>query len=199
MEEPILMPFQSEPFNGDTFVCDEFLKLKERFNIDTAIETGSCLFYTTRWLSNNFKEVYTVECNPDYYLIGVEKVLDKTNVHSFLLDSVKFLNLTLPSFKDNNIITFLDAHWMNNCPLLDELEELSNLQTKQPPVIVIHDFFTGNEELGCDEYNGQPFTYEWIEPKIKNIERKLNCKYEYYFNKETVGAKRGVIYLTPVL
>ena len=44
-DEPVLMPYQTLPFNGDTFVEEEFLKLKERFNLSTAIEGGLSLIH----------------------------------------------------------------------------------------------------------------------------------------------------------
>ena len=47
MSAPLLMPFQDLPFNGDSFVCREFLKIKEQLGITVAVETGSCMYSTT--------------------------------------------------------------------------------------------------------------------------------------------------------
>jgi hypothetical protein len=81
--------------------------------------------------------------------------------------------------------------------LLDEISLIGDIKTNQPPIIAIHDFFTGNPKHEHDTYHGQPFTYEWIEPSLKVLESKLNCKYEYFYNSESEGANRGIIYLTP--
>jgi hypothetical protein len=202
MTEPNLMPYQNEPFNGDTFVCEEFLKLKEQYNIDVAIETGSCLFSTTKWLGENFKKVYTIEINEEFAKYGRGKVSSMPNVVSEIGTSDLWLNELKNRISEEQIcIFFLDAHWGNDCPLLRELEAIAHFNTKHPPIIVIHDFYTGDSELGYDEYNGQPFTWDWIKPSIQKIEElseAKNFKYEYYYNKESIGAKRGVIYIKPI-
>lgn len=198
MGEPILMPFQDLPFNGDVFVCKEFLSLKKKYEINTAIETGSCLFSTTKWLGDNFENVQTVEINEEYAQHGRHKI--GSNVNSVIGDSVEFIK-DLKLKNNETVLFFLDAHWGNHCPLIEELECIRDLAKKyellKPPVIVIHDFFTGNPEFGWDEYNGQIFNWEWIEPKIKEIEKEFGFEYEHYFNFEAIGAKRGLIYITP--
>lgn len=197
-KEPVLMPFQDQPFNGDTFVCSEFLKLKEKFLITTAIETGSCLFSTTAWLANNFEEVHTVEINEDFAKHGRWKIADKKNVFSKIGDSVHFLNVLLGE-EQGRCIFFLDAHWNSFCPLLDELTAISNINTEmKPPIIVIHDFKVPDEpNLGFDSIHGQPFEFEWIKPYVDAIYGEGN--YDYYYNSDATSTeiKRGVIYITP--
>lgn len=197
-DAPILMPFQDLPFNGDEFVCMEFLNLKERFHIDTAVETGSCLYSTTEWLAKNFDRVATIEINEEFAKNGKHKIQEHYNVLALIGDSVQFLQEDVPIYvgDNNRLIYFLDAHWGAHCPLLEEIEAISKIG-KQAPVIVIHDFYTGTEELGYDSYNGQPFTWEWIEPKVKLLEEAFGVPYTHYFNNEAMGAKRGVIYIIP--
>ena len=191
-----LMPFQELPFNGDTFVCNEFLKLKELYNLNVAVETGSCLYSTTKWLGENFEKVHTVEINAEYAKAGVEKVLAMPNVKPEINDSVTYLkNLQLA--ETDRAIFFLDAHWGQNCPLIEEMDAIANMKLKYPPIIVIHDFFTGDANLGWDEYNGQRFDYDWIEPKVSKMQSAYGHLYRHYFNTQAEGAKRGVIYLVP--
>ena len=190
-----LMPFQDLPFNGDTFVCQEFLKLKELYSLNVAVETGSCLYSTTKWLGENFEKVYTVEINAEYAKAGVEKVLGMPNVKPEINDSVTYLrNLQLA--ETDRAIFFLDAHWGQNCPLMEELDAIANLKLINPPIIVIHDFFTGDPNLGWDEYNGQRFDYDWIEPKLVQLQAAYG-EYRHYFNTQAESAKRGVIYIAP--
>jgi hypothetical protein len=196
MIQPILMPFQDLSFNGDVFANKEFLVLKKKYKVKNVIETGSCFYSTTEWLSENFDKVFTCEINNEFAKYGYHKVAEKENVIALIDDSVSFIN-KLEIAENERCLYFLDAHWGEVCPLLDELDAICKKTTTKPPVIVIHDFYTGNEELGYDSYNGQPFTYDWIQPHIKKIEESLACEYTYYFNDEAVGAKRGIIYLTP--
>jgi hypothetical protein len=190
-----LMPFQELPFNGDTFVCKEFLRLKELYELNVAVETGSCFYSTTKWLGENFEKVHTVEINAEYAKEGVAKVLGMANVKPEINDSVIYLkNLQLS--ETDRAIFFLDAHWGQNCPLMEELDAIANMNLKAPPIIVIHDFYTGDENLGWDEYNGQRFDYDWIRQKVIRLGVSYG-EYRHYFNTDAEGAKRGVIYLTP--
>ena len=202
---PVLMPFQDLPFNGDTYAEKEFLKLKEQYGIKTVVETGSCFYTTTKWFAENFSSVLTVEINAEYAKYGIHKIKDMPNVKPHIADSVDFL-LNLPldvsgNFSSERVLFFLDAHWEESCPLLNELISIASIHSKiiHPPVVVIHDFYTGNPELGYDSYNGQDFTYEWIQPCLRAIEHAYGCEYKHYYNENAEGAKRGIIYIVPNL
>jgi hypothetical protein len=201
MNYPQLMPFQDYPFNGDFYIQNEFIKLKNKFNINVSIETGSCFYSTSKWLAKNFEKVYTVEINEEYSKLGKHKIENLNNVHFEVGNSWEFLNKIfqthiLPSDK---CIFFLEAHWGSHCPLLDELREISKIKTTQPPVITIHDFYNGNEKFGYDSYHNKIFDLEYISESIKTIETSLNCKYSYYYNTDAINTFRGIIYLFPKL
>lgn len=197
MSEPILMPFQDQPFNGDSFVCNEFLNLKKKHNVTTVVETGSCLFSTTKWFGENFDKVYTVEINEEFAKYGRHKVENLKNVKSYISDSVSWLYTLENELKHEKCIFFLDAHWGNDCPLKEEINAIGRLNLTHPPLIVIHDFYTGNPELGYDEYNGQPFTWDWILENVYFVGHRYSTIYDYYFNRQAEGAKRGLIYIEP--
>ena len=200
-----LMPHQFEAFNGDFIICSEFRNLKHIYNLNTAIETGSCFYSTTKWLGLVFEKVYTVESNAEYANYGrtwsVDPLQGLNNVTADIDDSVRWLhkriNHTLQP--TDRCIFYLDAHWEQSCPLLQELDAISNIKTIEPPIIAIHDFYTGNPELGYDTYNGQRFDWEWIRPSIENIEKALGTTYNHFYNQFALGAKRGIIYIIPKL
>jgi hypothetical protein len=199
-EIPTLMPFQLTPFNGCTFIQEEFLKLKKKFNISTVIETGTCLAGTTIWLAQNFDRVFTVEVNKTWLKIAINRIEaaavgDKVKAYlgkseQVVDDIIKLYTLA------NNVIFFCDAHWSEACPLQDELRAIA--QNKLKPCICIHDWYVPNEpELGYDIYAGQPFTYEWIKPNLDEIYGVDNYDYYYNSSERATGAKRGIIYITP--
>ena len=193
------MPFQDMPFNGDGYICQQFLKLKNKFDLNVAVETGSCLYSTTVWLGDNFERVYTVEINPEYAKHGISKIAGKYNILPTIgIDSVQWIKTMLKESirPDDFCIFFLDAHWEEHCPLLEELDAICEIEM-QAPVIAIHDFYTGDEQHGYDSYNGNRFDYDFIKEKISNLEKAFDCKYEYFYNTLTEGAKRGIIYITP--
>lgn len=183
--------FEDEPFAGDVIAEYEFIKLKKKFDIKNVVETGSYVFSTTKWLCENFDLVYTYENNEHFYGVGVDKVRTFTNVRAFLEDSISGLQKLKDKLPEPTIF-FLDAHWGEYCPLLDELDVISTLNTT--PIIVIHDFKTNNPDLGFDRYNENDFCLEWIENHIKKI---YPNGFDYYYNTQAVGAKRGIIYITP--
>jgi hypothetical protein len=189
MSEPILMPFQDEPFNGDPYVQVEFLNLRDRFSVRNVIETGSCLFTTTKWFSRNFSKVYTFEINPEFYNIGKTKVEDSEHVESHNTDSVSGLKSIIGSLSGQSLF-FLDAHWGENCPLLDELDVISGC--KIPPIIAIHDFKTDDPSFGFDSYGNREFDLNYINLALMKIYPK---GFDYYYNLKGAGAKRGLIYI----
>lgn len=192
------MPFQDLPFNGDSFMEKEFLRLRDKYNLNVAVETGSCLYSTSKWLGDNFKIVHTIELSEEYSKHGIYKVADMPNVNTHLGDSVMHLKRLCDVLTQNDkVIFFLDAHWGENCPLLAELDVLTNMKLALPPIIAIHDFYTKDEKLGWDEYNGQRFDYTWIQPKVQALEQSFDCRYNHFYNTEAINGMRGVIYLTP--
>ena len=212
MELPNLMPFQELPFNGDKFIEDKFLELKERFHLTYAVETGTCLGSTTIFLADNFDHVYTIEVNPEFKKIAAERIDKELSfrktlaISMYLGKSEELLPLIIWSRRDrigNNTIFFLDAHWGDHCPLKDELKAIADAGIK--PVIAIHDFFVpGATTLGHDTArvpaaNGatdiQPFDLPWLESSFDAIYGKGKYGYEYNSDKESGGAKRGIIYV----
>jgi len=186
------LPNQLSAFNGDTFVEKEFLSLRDKWNITNAVETGSYMFGTTLWLSDNFDKVYTFEIDNDLYKYGQTKISNKTNIKSYLSNSAEGLVQIINEI-DGNTIFFLDAHWYDYCPLLDELEIISKL--KHTPIIAIHDFKTPYPHLGYDSYKEDDFTIDFIVDKLKKI---YPNGFDYHYNNETEGgASRGLIFITP--
>lgn len=194
------MPFQSQPFNGDTYIEQEFIKLRDKYDIVIAIETGTCMGSTTLWLSDNFEKVYTIEIDAGYYQIAMAKFTNKDNITAICGSSPNVLNNLLNKF-GNRTIYFLDAHWTSNCPLLAELKAISNAGLR--PIIAIHDFKVPGSSLGFDSYNNQPFTLDWIKPALAEIYNEADSNvndYTYYYNSDetATGAKRGILYVIPL-
>lgn len=195
--EPILMPYQNQPFNGDTYICDEFLRIRDEFDIQTVIELGSCVGGTTKWCGENFTEVYTIEINPSfrsYCLLYTEHL---PNVTSLLGNTVDILPSVLDKVTDNTLI-FIDSHWLENCPMLDELRLIA--EKKKKPCVCIHDFKVANHpELGFDSYKGQDFEISWIKPSLDNIYGIDNYRTYYNNGCSKDSACRGVIYIVPII
>ena len=195
-QEPLLMQNQQGALNQDTFAQNEFLRFKEDFGLKYAVETGTCLGYTTDFLCEHYEKVHTIEINEKYLDIALQNRLNnRKNVVVYIGSSEnQLINMINELPSKENIFVFLDAHWGEHCPLKDELRQISDSGIK--PVIAIHDFVVPNHpELGFDSINGQPFTYEWLKNDIDSIYGDTG--YNYHYNSESEGAKRGIIYITP--
>lgn len=192
--EPWLMPDQDLPFNGDTFVEAEFLRLKDQFNIETVLELGTCVGGTTQWLQKNYKQVIAIELMPEFLDWTRKRVgFMKLNVNFIQGSTVDVLPYVLGQIPSNSMF-FVDSHWGPNNPLLKELELIADFKLK--PILCIHDFLVpGHPELGYDEYDGQKYKWDWIEKSIENIYGKEG--YGYHYNSEAKGAMRGCVYIYP--
>jgi hypothetical protein len=200
-----------QSFAGDKFIENKLLTFKETFEIESAVETGTYLGATFRWLYNNFENVYSCEIDKECYQTACNSIFndiqEKITYPSIIknppnmgeltianIDSVIFLNQIGGELNDQTLF-FLDAHWYAHCPLLNELSAIASSDLR-PSVIAIHDFKTNHpEELGYDSYNSQDFTLEWIQKEVDKIYGN-KWTYEYNNPKEAGGAKRGIIYIT---
>ena len=191
------MPYALCPFNNDRLIQKEILRLRDKYGIKTAVETGSCLFSTTKFLGDNFEKVFTIELNKKFYDEWKWRVENNSNVFAFNGDSPFLLSNIILNNCNNKTLIFLDAHWGNDCPLQNELTVIAERGIK--PVIAIHDFVVpGKNEFGFDTYNGQPFTYEWLSSYFDSIYGEK--KYGHYYNSGLFekSAKRGIIYIFPL-
>lgn len=203
-----LMPFQDEPFNGDPFVENIVLTLKKIFDIKLAIETGTCLGGTTCFLAENFELVRSIEANPDYAAIAINKLQSmgsrSANCGVHIGKSEDLLPIVLDGIQpDGYVFFFLDAHWGPSCPLLQELETIAYKSKVHGfvPIIAIHDFkVPDSPSLGYDSFNFQDFELGWIKPYIDNIYNQPHLfEWNHFYNDDSrsAGAKRGVIYIVP--
>ncbi len=181
------------PFAGDVHLKQEIAKLIKYHNIKTIVETGTYLGDTAQVLSKMAEHFYTIEVFKGYYKLAREK-LDEENM--ILGNSPEELKKLL-AFVPVPVLFFLDAHWKKNWPLRDELTAIGESGKCQDAVIVIHDFFVPNSDLGYDSYGRGDGTGRQILDfnYVKDLVYKINPDFRYYYNKVATGKKRGVIYI----
>jgi len=198
---PNLMPGQLEPFNGDTFATEEVLKIKKIYVIDKVIETGTCLGGTTVWFIQNFDFVCSIESNPSFQEIAIERCaeahlsFEKKVVLFRLGDSGKILGDVISTTKaGDDTLFFLDAHWGPSCPLLEELAAIADAKLR--PLIMIHDVYVPGKDFQYDTYNGQRFDYEWVKDSLDKIYGEE--EYVVRYNTEASGARVGIMFVIPL-
>lgn len=181
-------------YEGDSFIHNELKQLIDKHNVKTIVETGSYHGFTTLRLAEFGLKTLTVEADPNNYRIASKNIGNKAHVH--FGDSVKFLNHIVKTLEGTTLF-YLDAHWGDVCPLLQELKELEALAEK--PIIVIHDFKVPGKDFGFDSYNGQEYTLDWITEGLNAVYGAFKKPYSFsfHYNEQADGAKRGVIYIYP--
>jgi len=115
-----------------------------------------------------------------------------TNIHLVLGSSNKELISILPNLKDQTVLFYLDAHWKEYWPLLDELEAISHTH-RDNCVIIIDDVLTPGKTAPYDVYNGQALSYEYIKAKVEKI---FSTHYVYYIVPRN-RAMRTKMVITP--
>lgn len=200
LPEKVLMQNQEGPFNQDPFIEEKIFELRNEFKITHAIELGTCYGYSAEWFCKTFDKVDTVEIHQPFLEVAIaNRLCNYPNCKTHLGSSVDVLPEILSGIsKEENILVFVDSHWNNNWPILDELQIIKNSGHK--PVIVIHDFFTPehSDTLGYDSFENVPLCFEYIEEHVKAI-YDSNFVVEYNSPETASGALRGVAYITPIV
>jgi hypothetical protein len=128
------------PFNGQTGRQRLVLEILERVHPDIVIETGTFRGITTEWFATNFSgPVLSCEIERLYLIQARHRLRRLDNVSLFQADSCTFLRERIAEFpKSSRVLFYLDAHWKDDLPLVDELRIIvgSGLQF----VVIIDDF-----------------------------------------------------------
>jgi predicted O-methyltransferase YrrM len=184
------------PAYSDNQLLEWTLELSKKFKVNTFFETGTYHGLSARIASVHFKNIVTVENNEEYYRIASVNLNGLNNCTLHLGNSPEIMSKCLKS-GDSSIFFFLDAHWYDYWPILDELNVIKEKNLK--PVIAIHDFFVpdsnSNAKFGYDSYQGIALNFDYIKDSIENI---YGNQYEIrYSTSSTVNS--GVIFIYPLL
>lgn len=181
----------NKPFEGDTYIKNEIIALRDKFGLKWCVETGTQYGSTTLELYDVFKNITTIEADEKYWY-EANKRFEGLGFRAWLGESQYLLNsiIHLP----DNIFYYLDAHGceIGGCPLKEELKAIADKNHKNV-CIAIHDFKVPGKDFGYDTYDYE-LCYEEIEPYLKNI---YPNGYDYHYNESANGATRGIIYIYP--
>lgn len=164
-------------FNGAPEISLFVNMLRCRYNIHVAIETGSLYGHTAAFLASIFNQVHTIEIVPTNYQVSQNTLYPFPNAVCHLGSSQEVLKELLPLLKEKSLFFYLDAHWNEYWPLLDELEEISKTH-KDNCIIVIDDIkVPGRPDIAYDAYAEHECSYEYV----RNAFDKIYSSYDYYF------------------
>lgn len=124
---------------------DTVIYLKDRFGLDTLVETGTFKGATAEWASGHFAKVITVELSPSLHLEAAGRLRNRSNIELVLDDSRDALPKILKTL-EKPALFWLDGHWTATagaagqeaeCPLLEELDAIN--RSKLDHLILIDD------------------------------------------------------------
>jgi hypothetical protein len=182
---------------------DLVLRLKDIFQVNDFVETGTFQGKTTSWAASNFGNVYTVEYSSILYEAALKKFAETPTIKCLFGSSPARLPEILIQL-NSPAIFWLDAHWCggdtygagDECPLLDEIALVIHQPEKH--IIMIDDarlFLKSPSKLhsndqwpGLDEIIGllskrQGFYTFSCEDVIVSIPISGKEKLQPYFNK----------------
>jgi|5B_taG_2_1085324.scaffolds.fasta_scaffold00043_36 hypothetical protein len=185
-----------KPAYSDKFLMEETKKLKERFEIKTFFETGTHIGISTSLLSEVFERVYSAEINESFYNKAKQNNINNKNVIIENRNSVDLIRKNLQQ-EQKGVCFFLDAHWGNYWPLLDELRTIAEKNVK--PVIIIHDFYVpdlnGQAKFHFDKYKGKSLDFNFVEKEINLIYGGSKNYTHYCIEQSEINS--GVGFFTP--
>ena len=120
--------------------------LQQQLPLSIFVETGTFEGETIQRMRPFFQKIYSSELSDKHFRKASERFKGADSVYLFHEESVKFLKDLRPALKDASVLYWLDAHWFAGdetegihcqCPLLDELNEISGLNSRS--VLLIDD------------------------------------------------------------
>lgn len=179
-----------EAFEGDWYIEAELRRLVGKWKVRTIVETGTYKGKSTRALADMGALVFTIEIRPE-----LAEMRELGNVEALIGDSGELVGDLLPVMRKPFLI-YLDAHWGEHSPLLEELEGIAAAGLKEKPVIAIHDFYNPlHPEYGFDRWDIGEYRLELVEPYLEAIYGPGG--WVHHYNDQAAGLKRGIIYVEP--
>ena len=106
---------------------------------------------------------------PHYSQIAQQRLTSLSNISFHLGSSEKVLAQILPTLKDKFVLFYLDAHWNEYWPLLDELDAISKTHHHKCIVVVDDVKVPGRSDIPFDAYKGHECSFEYVKDKIEKL------------------------------
>jgi hypothetical protein len=129
--------------------------------------------------------VDTIEKVPEYLDTAKRRLREQKNVRFHLGHSPEILASILPDMSGEIKLFYLDAHWYDYLPLLEEIEVIGKYLYDRS-IIVIDDIFVPNRNHKYLTHRGTRVDFDFV----KNALRKAYSDYVYYYLNSS-GKKSG--------
>ena len=181
-------------FNNQKLRTQIFESITDQILPDLIVETGTYRGTTTDYLSKKVNcQIYSVEFDVRSYSFSKCRFKGNSKVTVFNDDSRSFLRQLskMDKWKNKTIFFYLDAHWNEDLPLVEELEIIGSSWSDS--IVMIDDFKVPDDSgYNYDVYGGAALEIELLHPVSK-------YNFSYFFpisSKYESGGMRGSIILT---
>ena len=190
----------------DKYAVTKLSQLIKDFGVKTVVETGTWQGQGVLGFSKLMNNVYSIEINRQFFedtkanVEGEGYTLaesgEDTAVYTKGPSKITLIRGNSPEVIERiieglpePILFFLDAHWLDYWPLLDEL---AAIRRRPNSLIVIDDFKVPGKPFGYDTYGVR---LDW--KLLKEPLAAINSNYRIFFNEESRGDYRGILYAVP--
>ena len=167
----------------ETYKAELLMRTAKKYGYKTFVETGTYLGSTSKYLSNTFNKILTVELDKNLYLKSKKNLKNFNNIFCHNDDSKSFLEKIIPKIEEKTIF-FLDAHYSGPgtsdlkgiTPCINELIEISKSKIKNHVIIIddISDFSMSENKQKLSE--------------IISIIENISSDYKFYFDYDMMFA-----------
>lgn len=156
-------------FNYAPEITPFLAKLKKEHSIDTVVETGTSYGGSTVVFSLLFDEVHTIEVIPEAFDKAKKNLSRCSNVQPYLGHSTAVLPELCEKLQSKRVLFYLDAHWYEDFPLLEEIKIISKTH-RDRCILVIDDFkVPGRSDVDYDQYPRGECSFEYIESALGDL------------------------------
>jgi hypothetical protein len=183
------------PFNGQARRQEVFVQLCERIPLAAIVETGTFRGSTTGFLHTTAgAPVFTAEIMLRSYYFSRRRLRKYRAVTVVNADSRTFLSRLLKTHRQlvgETVFFYLDAHWLPELPLGEELVTIAS--NWQRPIIMIDDFEVPGTDYGFDDYGPQKRLCIDYLPVV--IRREFRAYFPTARASDETGSRRGYVVL----
>lgn len=194
ISNPVYHTSDDVGFNGQHGRKQILLDLLRVIPFKNILETGTFMGDTTGYMAEQSRRpVYTSELNPRFSMFARKRLAAFDSIHFSVGDSREFLRQMAGARIEEPVFFYLDAHWYDDLPLLDECNLI--LQNWRDVVILVDDFKSPlDNAYGFDDYgNGRELSLEYLAPAIKTND--LLTFFPAMPASEESGLRRGCVVL----